>query len=204
MYLAAAFWDTLVRWDQALFEFINGECANPLFDAVMPFLRNSNSWIPLYALALGLVLYKFRWNGLWWALFFIATVALTDSTGTYVFKHNIERLRPCRDPEFIGHVRLVLKQCAGGYGFISNHAANHFGMAVFFIVTFRRILGRWVWLALAWAISIAFAQVYVGVHYPLDVLAGALLGTGYGLLTGTLFNKRVRIAIFDHQPTGSS
>lgn len=204
MHFAASFWDTLIQWDRSLFETINGDWANPFFDAVMPFLRNSKSWIPLYALALIAVLYKYKLQGLWWALFFVATVALTDSTGTYVFKHNIERYRPCGDPEFAGHVRLVLNKCAGGYGFISNHAANHFGMAVFFLVTFRRIIGRWVWLGIFWAASIAFAQVYVGVHYPLDVLAGALLGLGYGLLTGYLFNKRLGFAIFDDQPTGSS
>lgn len=204
MHFAASFWDTLIHWDQSLFETINSDWANPFFDAVMPFLRNSKSWIPLYALALIAVLYKYKLKGLWWALFFVATVALTDSTGTYVFKHNIERLRPCRDPEFAGHVRLVLNKCAGGYGFISNHAANHFGMAVFFLVSFRRIFGRWAWLGIFWAASIAFAQVYVGVHYPLDVLAGALLGLGYGLLSGYLFNKRLGFAIFDDQPTGSS
>ncbi len=202
MYVLASFWETLIRWDQSLFEKINSDWSNPFFDAIMPFLRTSVNWIPLYAIALFVVLYKYGWKGLWWALFFVATVALTDSTGTYLFKHNIERLRPCRDPEFSVHVRLVLKQCAGGYGFISNHAANHFGMAFFFLISFRRVIGNWVWLAVAWAFLIAYAQVYVGVHYPFDVAAGALLGTGFGLLTGYIFNKRAGFVIFDDQPTG--
>lgn len=204
MHFLASILETLISWDQWLFERINSGCANSFFDQLMPFLRNSKSWIPLYTLTGIWVFYRYKWKGLWWTLFFVATVALTDMTGTYIFKHNIERLRPCRDPEFAAHVRLVLKQCAGGYGFISNHAANHFGMAVFFIVTFRRSFGRWVWLALFWALSIAFAQVYVGVHFPLDVLAGALLGTGFGCLTGYLFNKKAGFAIFEHQPTGSA
>ena len=100
-------------------------------------------------------------------VFFLGTVALTDMTGTYLIKHMVERLRPCNDPIFAEHVRLVINKCAGGYSFISNHAANHFGMAVFFTLTLRRILGSWVWLALIWAPLIAFAQVYIGVHYPL-------------------------------------
>lgn len=204
MHFAASFLDTLVQWDQSLFEVINGDWANPFFDAVMPFLRNSQVWAPLYLFLLVLVLHNFGVRALWWALLFLVTVSLTDMTGTYVFKHNIGRLRPCRDPEFAMHVRLVLKQCAGGYGFISNHAANHFGMAVFFYITFRRIIGRWVWLGIFWAASIAYAQVYVGVHYPLDVLAGALLGVAFGITTGQLFNKQFGFAIFGDQPTGSS
>ena len=198
--LASSFWQLLLQWDRALFEKINGDWSNPVFDTVMPFLRNSVNWVPLYVIALCIVFYKYKWKGLWWALFFIATVAMTDFTGTYVFKHNVERLRPCRDPEFAGHVRLVLKQCAGGYGFISNHAANHFGMATFFFFTFRRIIGRWVWLAIGWATAIAYAQVYVGIHYPLDVLAGALLGIAFGYTTAYFFNKQTGIAIFGNQP----
>ena len=204
MYIAATFWDTLIRWDHELFEFINQGCANSFFDTLMPFMRQSSNWIPLYAVVLFYMFYRFGWKALPWVLFFVATVALTDSTGTYLFKHNIERLRPCRDPEFASHVRLLLKQCAGGYGFISNHAANHFGMAAFFLISCRKLFGNWVWLAMAWAFTIAFAQVYVGVHFPLDVTAGALLGLLFGCTTGYIFNKRKGFAIFDDQPTGSS
>jgi len=194
----------LLQWDRALFEKINSEWANPLFDKVMPFLRISWNWAPLYLFLLVLVLYNFKVKGLWWALLFIATVSLTDMTGTYVFKHNIERLRPCRDPEFMEHVRLLLDNCSGGYSFTSNHAANHFGMGVFFFITFRRIIGHWAWLGLGWAAAIAYSQVYVGIHYPSDVLGGATLGILAGLVTGTLFNKRFGFAIFDKQPTGPS
>jgi undecaprenyl-diphosphatase len=96
-------------------------------------------------------------------------------------------------------VRLVINKCAGGYSFISNHAANHFGMAFFFFISFRPVIGRWVWLALVWAPLIAFAQVYVGVHYPLDVIAGAILGSLYGISMATLFNKRFGFPTFDNQ-----
>lgn len=195
-------WQTLLQWDRALFEKINSDWANPFFDTVMPFLRVSTHWYPLYLFLLVLVLQNFKVKGLWWALFFLVTVSLTDMTGTYVFKHNIERLRPCRDPEFMEHVRLVLDGCAGGYSFTSNHAANHFGMGMFFFITFRRIIGNWAWLGLFWAATIAYSQVYVGIHYPTDVMGGALLGLIFGLSTGTFFNKRYGFAIFGHQPTG--
>lgn len=197
---AINFWQKIIQWDQSLFEKINGNWANPFFDAVMPFLRNSLSWVPLYIFLLVFVLMNFKVKGIWWAVLFLSTVALTDMTGTYVFKHGFERLRPCNDPDFADHVRLLLKHCAGGYSFTSNHAANHFGMAAFFFVTFRHLLKKWVWVGLVWAAIIAYAQVYVGVHYPLDVICGALLGLAFGITAGTFFNKRFGFAIFDNQP----
>lgn len=191
-----SFISSIVQWDRWLFEKINTGCSNPFLDATMPFMRNSLSWAPLYLFLLVFVLLNFRTRGIWWAVFFLTTVALTDMTGTYAFKHVFERLRPCKDPSMSGHVRLVIDQCAGGFSFISNHAANHFAMSLFFITTFRKAWGKWTWLALAWAPLIAFAQVYIGVHYPLDVLGGALVGACYGLLTGLYFNKRFGFVTF--------
>jgi undecaprenyl-diphosphatase len=167
----------------------------------MPFLRNAVNWAPLYLFLFVFVLVNFKLKGLWWILFFISTVALTDMVGTYVFKHNFHRLRPCADPDFFVHVRLLLKQCAGGFSFVSNHAANHFGMGAFIYLSFKKTIGRWAWLGLIWAGFIAYAQVYVGVHYPLDVISGAILGVCFGITMGTFFNNRFGFAIFDHQPT---
>ncbi len=201
MYLLVInFWQKLVEWDQSLFEKINGDWANSFFDTVMPFLRNSINWAPLYLFLLVFVLMNFKVKGIWWAVLFLSTVALADMTGTYVFKHGFDRLRPCNDPNFADHVRLLLKHCAGGSSFTSNHAANHFGMAAFFFVTFRHLFKKWAWFGLFWAAAIAYAQVYVGVHYPLDVFCGALLGLAFGITTGTFFNKRFGFAIFDNQP----
>jgi undecaprenyl-diphosphatase len=198
--LQLTLWHTLEQWDQWLFIRLNSVMTNPFFDSLMPFMRNGKNWAPLYLFLAVFVLINYRKKGGWWILFFIATVALTDMTGTYLFKHNFERLRPCSDPDFYYHVRLLVKQCSGGYSFTSNHAANHFGMGTFFFVTFYPILKKWAWMGIFWAVLIAYAQVYVGVHYPLDVLAGALIGVLAGSLTGKLFNKRYGFAIFDNQP----
>ncbi len=199
VFLGISFTGKLAEWDQALFKKINTDWANSFFDALMPFLRNSLHWLPLYLFIITFVLLNFKTKGIWWIVFFFCTIALTDMTGTYLFKHNVERYRPCADPAFTDNVRLILKQCAGGFGFISNHAANHFGMAVFFFITFRHLLKGWGIVVLLWAASIAFAQVYVGVHYPLDVLCGAIVGIIFGITTGTFFNKRFRFATFANQ-----
>jgi membrane-associated phospholipid phosphatase len=198
--LATSFLERLINWDRRLFEMINSGLANPFFDVVMPFLRNSLHWAPLYLFLAVFVLLNFKIRGLWWAIFFLVTVALTDMTGNYLFKQMVERERPCFDPALAEHIRLVMKQCSGGYSFVSNHAANHFGMAAFFFVTFRRRFPGWAWVGFTWAALIAFAQVYIGIHYPFDVICGALLGVGLGIATGTFFNKRFGIAIFDNQP----
>ena len=194
MYLLS-FWQQLIAWDRSLFEKINGDWNNSLFDAVMPVVRNYLVWAPLYLFVFVYVILNYKSKGIWWTVIFLATIALTDMTGTYVFKHNIHRLRPCNDPVMIDQIRLLVNRCAGGYSFISNHAANHFGMGIFFYITFRRQF-KWAWLGLAWAALIGYSQVYVGVHYPLDIICGALLGLICGYASARLFNNRFGFAIF--------
>jgi undecaprenyl-diphosphatase len=192
----------LEKIDQWLFIQLNSGLSNGFFDMLMPYLRYGLNWAPLYVFLITLALFNFKSRGAWWVLFFVVTVALTDMTGNYVFKHGFERIRPCGDPDFYMHVRL-LTTCSSGFSFVSNHAANHFAIATFFFLTMRPVIGRWALLAFLWAGLIAFAQVYVGVHYPFDILAGGLLGTGFALLTGRIFNKRFGFAIFDQQSTVS-
>jgi undecaprenyl-diphosphatase len=117
-------------------------------------------------------------------------VAIADMIGARVFKAGFERLRPCQDPGFMDQVRLLLKGCSGSYSFTSNHAANHFGIATFISVTFYPFFGRRIYFWYLWALLVAYSQVYVGVHYPLDILGGAALGTVSGLCTAKLFNAK--------------
>lgn len=197
-------WQRLEQWDQWLFIKINSGWTNSAFDTIMPFMRNGLHWIPVYLFFGVFALLNFKKNGVWWCLFLLVTVAMTDLGGTYIFKHNIGRLRPCNDLDFASHVRLLVDHCSYGPSFISNHAANHVGMGVFFFITMRKIIGRWAVLSVFWGLLIAYAQVYVGVHYPLDVLAGSLIGLIFGTFTGNVFNKRYGFAIFENQPTASS
>jgi undecaprenyl-diphosphatase len=192
---------TLDRFDKWLFQKVNGQWTNSLFDSVFPFLRQSNIWMPLYLFLFVFVALNFKKNSWWWILFFMCTVALTDMIGTRVFKHSFERLRPCSDPEFASSVRMIINDCAGGYSFISNHAANHFGLATFLYFTLRHYFPKWIWIAYLWAAAISYSQVYVGVHYPFDVICGALVGIIFGLFTAMFFNKKFGFVNFDTQPT---
>ena len=187
----------LEQWDQWLFIQINNNQSNSLFDTIMPYLRIAYFWIPIYLFLLVFIPANFKGRGWWWILIFLCTVSLCDMTSTNLFKEVFKRLRPCTDPEFLQHVRLVIDRCGGRFSFTSNHAANHFGMATFIFITLRPVVKNWVWLAYLWAAIIGYAQVYVGVHYPFDILGGALIGFTFGWLLGSFFNKRFGFVNFE-------
>ncbi|SDD97525.1 phosphatase PAP2 family protein [Niabella drilacis] len=199
-FLYIPFPDWLVKADRWLFELINVRGANPFLDGLLPLFRNPYVWGPLYLFVVAFVLINFKKQGWLWLLLFVCTAASTDLVGSHLFKHIFERLRPCNDPEMEGHVRMVLGRCSGGFSFVSNHAINHFGISMFFFVTFRRFF-RYAWAPLVWAGIIGLSQVYVGVHYPFDVLGGTILGILIGLFWGNLFNKRIGFHIFDKEST---
>ena len=178
-------------FDKWLFLQLNNRHTYIVLDAVLPWLRDAVFWAPLYLFILSFMMLNYGRRGLWWSLGFICSVALADLAGTRIFKEGFERLRPCQDPEFQMYVRLLLKRCSGSYSFVSNHAANHFALATFCSLTFYPVFRRWVYLGYLWAFLIAYAQVYVGVHYPLDVFAGALLGMLAGLLSARIFHHKV-------------
>ena len=171
--------------DQALFYQINGVWHHPVFDAVLPWTRHSNNWIPLYIGLLGWLFYQIGWKTLKWLLFALINVGLTDQISSSVFKPFFHRLRPCNDPALVGKTRLLLDQCAGGFSFTSSHAANHFGIAMFIFMTWGVIQKKYTRFFFVWAGVIAFAQIYVGVHYPLDIIGGTIIG----LISGFTISK---------------
>ena len=179
----------LIAKDHALFSNINGKWTNPLFDSVMPWVRHSNNWIPLYIFLLSFLIYKWGKKSWKWLVLVALNIALTDQISSHFFKLFFHRLRPCADPELMQQTRLLLDHCSGGFSFTSSHAANHFGIAVFLVVTLQPILKNYRYLFLGWAALIAYAQVYVGVHFPLDIIAGALIGIMVGYFNGQLFHK---------------
>lgn len=184
------FLQQLQEWDRQMFVYLNSKWTNSFFDAVLPYFRDSVFWAPLYLFILVFIALNWGKKGLWWSLLFLCTVALADLIGARIIKEGFERLRPCQDPELQMQVRLLLKHCSGSFSFTSNHAANHFGIATFISLTFFPLFGRKIYWWYVWALIISYAQVYVGVHYPLDVAGGAALGTACGGLMAYLFNGK--------------
>ncbi len=175
--------DRIVAADQAAFLAVNG-AGTPVLDPWMTAVSDLRLWIPLYLAFLVMLRLRWGWRGLWIALPVIALMVLCSDTGSVLlFKNTVLRLRPCHEPTLAGLVRLVPEACGGQYGFVSSHASNHFAIAAFMAGTLQR-RPRWAPLVLfAWAGLIAFSRVYLGVHYPADVIVGAL----YGTLVGSLF-----------------
>jgi undecaprenyl-diphosphatase len=179
--------EKLVPLDKELFLFLNG-MHHPFFDFVFWWASNSLIWIPVYLLLLYLVIKKYRWQSLLVLLFAGLCITITDLTAFYGFKEVFLRLRPTHNPELQFMVHTLNGYKGGNYGFISNHAANYFGLAFFLI---QLLYKRHPYLALGmilWASLIAYSRIYLGVHYPSDVAVGALLGMLVGWLLGTLYN----------------
>lgn len=177
--------DVLVRLDRECFFLINEGLQNPFFDWLMPFLRDKYFWIPFYFLFTFLLTFYYK-KKIWIVvLMAILTVAISDQLSGQLIKKLVKRPRPCQKTEIKDYVNLKV-DCGSGYSFVSSHASNHFALAVFLILLPGR---RYKWVipvSLLWASSISFAQVYLGLHYPLDVMGGAMLGSFIALWTALL------------------
>jgi len=184
---------SLIRYDIALFTKINGVWHNGFFDWLFPLLRNEFFWSPLYLFLVVLMLLNYGRRGLYWILFFLVTFAIADMLSSSVIKPLVGRLRPCNDPLLADTVRSLVN-CGSGKSFTSSHAANHFALAMFAFRTFLFVPLVWRWSFLLWAFAICYAQVYVGVHFPLDVTCGAILGCLIGTATASVFNNRTGLA----------
>ena len=187
------FLEKVLQLDRDLFFLINTKWSNRLFDLILPYTREANVWIPFYLFLLILMPLKHRKRGWFWILLAIVTGACTDQVSSRLIKDHIFRIRPCGDKSLAGHIHFLVQYCPQSSSFTSSHAANHFGFATFLFITLRNYYGKGVWLIFLWAFIICYAQVYVGVHYPLDVLGGAIVGVCIGYITAWIFNKYSRL-----------
>lgn len=179
----------LLTYDRHLFKIINNQWSNVTFDWLMPWLRNSEMWYPLYLFLILLVAVNYKKNAWWWIVFAAGTIILCDFVSSKIIKENIIRLRPCNEPDIASWVHVLVGYRPQSSSFTSSHATNHFGMAMFFYLTLKTRFNKWPAFFFLWAFAISFAQVYVGVHYPLDILCGGLIGILIGYLSGRSFNR---------------
>lgn len=180
---------TIQDIDINILRFIHLTCGNAFLDQWLPMLRNPYFWAPLYVFLLAFFWKVFGVKGLFWCSLFFITFIFCDSISAALIKPLVHRIRPCHEM-FYGFVLRELIPCGNGFSFPSTHACNHFGLALFMIVTLRHRYA-WVWIpALLWAIVVSYSQLYVAAHYFSDVVAGGLLGSVIGSLTGIYFNRR--------------
>ena len=178
--------DKLLQWDQDLFLLLNG-AGSESFDSFWVFISSTRSAIPLLIFIIFLLIKKHGksfWQGL---ILILIVVSLADLSSVHCFKNVFMRLRPCHDPELADQIRLLVSK-GGLYGFVSSHAANFFAIAgiVSALLSERKYLP---YLLYSWATLVAYSRIYVGKHYPLDIIGGALLGFVIAKVTWCLIKK---------------
>ena len=178
--------ETLRQIDHQLFHFVNSTMANSFFDFLCVALRGKPFLFTFYAV---LAAWVYRAHPEHFLKIFIGgaiTFLLTDQLSASLVKSLFHRVRPCNNPAI--EVRLLLNSCGGGYSFVSAHATNSFGMAT--LVSTIRTRWQTILILGIWASLVSFSQVYVGVHFPADVLGGAILGITIGLAVGIILKTK--------------
>ena len=168
-------------WDTDLFLLLNG-FHNAFWDTVMYWASEKYFWVPFYALLLVFIGVKLNWKTLLVILPLIALSILLSDQGSVLLKNFFQRYRPCHNLMIQDIVHTLNGKCGGQYGFVSSHAANTFALAMFVGMLFRKKLKWMLVLMLFWAGFVSYSRIYTGVHYPADIVAGALLGAGVGFL----------------------
>jgi undecaprenyl-diphosphatase len=184
----------LLQLDKELFKIINYDGHSEFLDSIMPFIRNQNSWMPLYLFMFVFALSNFKKSTWWWVFFAAGTVIISNFISSDIIKENFFRLRPCHDPELADSIKVLVTYRPQSSSFTSSHATNHFAMGTFFYFTLSKFIGKWGLLFFFWAFIICYAQVYIGIHFPLDVISGGLIGFVFGYLSARSFNKNHDLA----------
>lgn len=165
----------LNQLDTQLFLFLNS-LHLPFLDPVMILISGKLTWIPLYLFLLVLIIRYFKWQSVMILLFVALLITVSDQVSVKIFKYVFERPRPCHEPDLQALIHLPTGNCGGAYGFISSHAANSFALAGFLFLLLRR-RASWIGVILfTYAFLVSYSRIYIGVHYPGDVITGSLVG----------------------------
>jgi undecaprenyl-diphosphatase len=180
--------EALRNFDLHWFFAINNGLSNDVFDFLMPLIRNKFTWVPLYLFAVFFLLTNYKKDG--WRIIAITLLLIlaSDQLTATVLKPLFSRLRPCHNALIAGKVHLLV-DCGAGFSMPSNHAANHFALATYLGLVFFHRTRSMLLVLLLWAALVCVAQIYVGVHYPLDVMVGGIIGIKLGMLAAYISKK---------------
>lgn len=170
--------DILYSIDVAIFRFINDTISNPIFDKIFPFLTEVKHWHIAYIILWGILFFKGGRKGKIAAVGVILLIVISDQFSSHFLKNLVQRIRPCNALEAV----RILVSCTDSYSFPSSHAVNNFAVAAYFY----RLYPNYKIILFTSATLMALSRPYVGVHYPSDVIIGALIGTIIGYLMSML------------------
>ncbi len=188
----------LVWFDHKLFIWIQENLHGSLLDFSLVIIRDKFFWLPFYIILLSFIIIEYRKSAIYLFLAGVMVVLLTDQVNSNILKKRFKRIRPCNELYFKEHFTPLI-QCSGGYSFPSSHAANHAGIGVFLFYLFKRRFNRIRYFLLIWPILIGFSQVFVGVHFPLDIIFGLFVGFSIGIGISFL----TKHFIFKYAPEGT-
>ena len=178
--------ESLAAFDRSLFLMLNSVHAEWL-NQLMQVFSGQAIWIPFLGYFFW---YAFRKHGraytLYFALFLILALVASDVTSSYILKNIVNRLRPCREIDLMHLIYSFGQKCGGKYGFVSSHAANSVAL-VFFSIRSLNFGKRWIYTFWAIPALVGFSRIYLGVHYPGDILGGTLVGIMWSYLFSTFF-----------------
>lgn len=192
--------DQLLHYDTELFIFLN-KLGNSTWDGFWLFVTDKWSSIPLYAILLYLIYKHYGWKGTLVIMVCVALMITATDQLANLFKHGIQRPRPCQVAQLKEDMRFIAGGC-GKYGYFSAHAASSMAAAVFLGLSLQRWYRYLPFLLLVWAIITAYSRIYLGVHYPLDIITGMAIGGIIGWLFFLL--QRWAQRRFRTRPTASA
>ncbi len=177
--------EELIQWDWSATLYLN-DWGNDLIDSFFNFITHKLSALPLYFILLFVLYRKLDRRSFFISLIAVALLITISDQVANLFKDNVERLRPFREPDFMNQISKVGRS-AGTYGFYSGHASNAVALAAFITLMLWRHYKKLVVFTVIWALLVAYSRVYLGVHYLGDILMGVLMGTLWGVLVYYLF-----------------
>lgn len=179
--------ESLIDLDKKVFVFLNGLGSEP-FDSLWLFLTVQFYWAPFFAVIFYLAYQKLGFKNFAIGILFIAILILICDQSANFFKDNVQRLRPCNDPEINGIIRIV--KSSETYSFFSGHATNSMATTMFVFLLLRRFY-KHAYLLFLFPLIFAYSRIYLGLHFPLDILAGYIYGGTFGYLFYRIFIKYV-------------
>ncbi len=171
--------ESLVELDKEIFLYLNN-LGTSFFDPFWLFITHKFSSIPFYAFLVYLLYKNFGLQKTIMALVVVAMMITITDQFSMAIKHSVERLRPCREPSLEGMGRFITR--CGSYGYFSGHATSSFALAIYLSLVFKKTYKYFFVAMIIWALFVSYSRIYVGVHYPGDVLTGMLVGSliGFG------------------------